>query len=284
MDFFIDIILDAFLDTLKVWPLLFLTYLFMEYIEHKAGDRMVEAVRRSGRSGPLWGALLGIIPQCGLSSAAAGFYSGRIITVGTLMAVFLSTSDEMLPILISATVPVSVILKILGLKVVIAMVAGFIIDACWKPKNEEEHHFCTICQDEHCGCEKSIFRGALHHSLHIAAFLFLISFVLGLIISTVGLKELHGSVLSQPYVGVCISALVGLIPNCAASVVITQLYLDQLFSSGAMMAGLLVNAGVGLLVLFRVNRHWKENLRIVVILLGIGIAAGFLLQSLQVVF
>jgi len=274
----------ALIDTLKIWPLLFLTYLLMEYLEHRAGSKMIQIVQRSGRTGPLWGGLLGMIPQCGLAGAAAGFYSGRVITVGTLFAVFLATSDEMLPILISAAAPVETILKILLSKLAIAVILGFLIDAIWKPGQTKHDHFCTICKDEHCGCEKSIWRGALHHSLHIAAFLFLITVALELVIETSGLEEMHNSVLHKPVIGVLIATLVGLIPNCSSSVVLTELYLEGLFTAGAMMGGLLVNAGVGLLVLFRVNKNWHENVKILILLMIIGLVIGSAIELTGIQF
>lgn len=285
MEFFIDIIIDALTDTLRLVPFLFLTYLAMEAIEHKAKGKTEEWIERAGSTGPFVGALLGAFPQCGFSAAASTLYAGRVISLGTLFAVFLATSDEMLPILIAEQQPV-LIIKILGAKVIIGMVMGFIIDATMRlvKRNEKHVHIHELCEQEHCDCEEGIVKSAIRHTLHVALFVFLISLVLGGIISWVGEDTLGKFLAAQPVFSVFSSCLVGLIPNCAASVVITELFLKGTISTGAMMGGLLTGAGIGLLVLFRANRPVKQTLLIVVALWVIGVAWGLCFDALGIVF
>ncbi|MCM1570041.1 MAG: arsenic efflux protein [Roseburia sp.] len=268
----------ALLDGVRLLPFLFLTYLAMEYLEHKASVKTGEWVQKSGRLGPLAGGLLGVVPQCGFSAAASNFYAGRVITLGTLMAVYLSTSDEMLPIMISEQVPVGLILKVLAAKAAIGITAGFLIDFIYRPRREEHHHIHEICEHEHCQCEKGIFRSALWHTLQIFLFILLVGFVLELFLQLVGEDTLGNMILNRPIIGPVLAGLVGLIPNCAASVAITELFLNGALSFGAMLAGLLVNAGVGLVVLFKVNHNKRENIRILVLLYVIGISVGSIIS------
>lgn len=240
-----------------------------------AGARRV--VQTSGKFGPLIGSIAGIFPQCGFSAAAASLYAGRVITRGTLIAIFLSTSDEMLPVFISRQVPVRVILSVLGMKVVIGMAAGFLVDLLFsvvKKQPEQEMDIHHMCEHDHCHCEDGILKSALVHTAQIFFFIILVSFILNLVIDGVGEESLTEIILNQPLIGSLLSGAVGLIPNCAASVVITQLYLDGAMSLGAMMSGLLVGAGVGLIVLFRTNDSLKENLTMTGILYVIGVVAG----------
>lgn len=283
-----NVIYDTLLDGMKLLPFLFVTYLAMEYIEHKAGSKAEQMIRKSGRFGPMIGGVLGIVPQCGFSTAAANFYAGRIITLGTLFAVFLSTSDEMLPILISEQVSLGVIWKILGIKVLISMVAGFLIDFIVSHRNifhEEPLRIEHMCDHEHCHCrEGKIWKSALHHTLQIFVFILLVSFLLNLVIGFVGEETLSGFLIKVPVLGPLLTGTVGLIPNCASSVAITQLYLEGVLNAGSMMAGLLVSSGVGLLVLFRVNESKKENLKITVILYMIGIVSGIIIETAGLMF
>ncbi len=270
----------TFLDTVKLIPFLFLTYLAMEYLEHRAGEKATTLVKKSGRLGPIFGSLLGIVPQCGFSAAASNLYAGRIITMGTLLSIYLSTSDEMLPILISEGAPASLIGKILLIKVLIGMAAGFLIDLFFHRKEKEHDHIHEICEHEHCHCERGIFRSAVSHTLQITLYILLVAFVLEVILGIVGEEALAGLISDRPVLGPVLAGIVGLIPNCASSVVLTQLYLDLngAMSFGTMLAGLLVNAGVGLLVLFRVNHDKKDNLKIVGLLYLIGVASGIVLE------
>lgn len=282
----LDVILDTGLDVIKLVPFLLLTYIAMEYLEHKAGKQAAELVKKAGKCGPLIGGILGAVPQCGFSAAASNLYAGRVISLGTLLAIYLSTSDEMLPILISEKQPVSLIAKILLTKIVIGAIAGSMIDFIfYRKKGKEEHdHIHEICEHEHCHCEEGagVLRSALWHTVQITFFILVITFVLNLVMYFVGEDALNGLVLNRPVLGPVLAGLVGLIPNCAASVAITQLYLKGALSAGAMMSGLLVGAGVGLVILFRVNEDKKENLKILGLLYGIGVFAGIVIEFLMV--
>lgn len=284
MELAIDILLDAVIDTARLVPFLFVTYLAMEALERAAGNKTSEAVERAGHAGPFLGALLGALPQCGFSAAAATLYAGRVVTLGTLVAVFLATSDEMLPIMIAEQVDPMLILKILGIKVVVGMVMGFLVDAAAHVLLRAkigELAIHDLCEAEHCHCEdgESIFLSALRHTVQVTLFIFLITLVLTAAVELVGEDAFTSFLLSNPELSVVASAVVGLIPNCAASVVLTELYLEGSLGFGAAMGGLLVSAGIGLLVLFRTNRNPRENLLVVLLLLAIGIAWGLLFTA-----
>lgn len=282
MSHFLELLEHTLLDNIKLVPFLFLTYLAMEALEHKAGDKTNQLIKKAGRFGPVVGALAGAVPQCGFSAAASNLYAGRVITLGTLMAIYLSTSDEMLPILLTEQVALPVILTLLGIKVVIGIVAGLSIDAVLWGKKDNHEHIHEMCKEENCHCEKGIWYSALVHTAHITLFIVLISFGLNFLIHEAGEEVLGQLLLNKPVVGPLAAGVVGLIPNCASSVVITQLYLGGALGLGAMMAGLLVNAGVGVLVLFRVNKNRKENLGIVGLLYAIGVIAGIILDLLPI--
>lgn len=281
----LHLIEHAFLDTVKLLPFLYLTYLVMEYLEHRLEGHTDAIMKKAGRFGPLAGGLLGVVPQCGFSTVAANLYAGRIITVGTLLAVFLSTSDEMLPIMISRQTPVGLVVKILTLKAAIAVVAGFLVDAVYRRRGKTPSgSIGEICDHEHCHCEESsAFVAALRHTVSIGLFILVINLALEIAFHLVGEDVLTRVLRSIPMLSVVLSALVGLIPNCAVSVAITTLYLDGLLSFGAMMAGLLVGAGMGLLVLLRINRSPKDNVRIIALLLLIGMVCGVALDLLGIV-
>lgn len=283
----LDIILDTLSDSIKLLPFLFLTYLAMEYLEHKTGEKLQNAIRKSGKWGPVAGSVLGAFPQCGFSAAASNLYAGRIITLGTLLSIYLSTSDEMLPVLISENAGIGMIMKVLGVKILIGMAAGLTIDIVIRhlSKNrDEELRIEHLCEQHHCHCEEGILKSALHHTIEIFLYLMLISFVLNLLIGMIGEDFLAGLILNRPVIGELAAGLIGLIPNCAASVVITQLYLKGVLSAGAMMSGLLSGAGVGILVLLRVNDKRKENVRIIGLLYVIGVLAGLLIELLGIQF
>lgn len=316
-------------DTLSLVPFLFVTYLVLEALEHAAGRRVNDAVRRAGAAGPLVGALLGVVPQCGFSAMAATLYAGRVVTLGTLVAVFLSTSDEMLPMLVAERIDGALLLQILGLKVLLALVTGVVADLVIRAlrKNERVHAFlrrtvlsvrrdgvetdvvdqlaeggedaeriCRLCEQDHCGCGHahhhhdhghdhgnghghgrdhvsgrfgklgSIVSSALSHTVQVSLFIFLVTFALVALLETVGEDALASFLAGNQLLAVFASALVGLVPNCSASVVITQLYLEGVLGFAPLMAGLLTSAGVGYLVLFRTNRHPRENAVIVICL------------------
>lgn len=274
----LHIIEHSVTDSLKIVPFLFLTYLIMELLEHKAGDKSRKVIGRAGKWGPLLGGVLGAVPQCGFSTAASNLYAGRLISMGTLLAVYLSTSDEMLPIMISAKAEPVLIVKILLMKAGIGILAGFAVDLIFRrQEHEEHHHIHEMCEQENCHCEKGILRSAVRHTLKITLFILLITLVLNVVIHLVGEDALANILRGRTVIGPVLAGLVGLIPNCASSVVITQLYLEGAMSFGTMMAGLLVGAGVGVLVLCRVNHDRKENLKIIGLLYLIGVAVGILL-------
>ena len=279
--------MDTLLDSVKLLPFLFLTYLCMELLEHRAGDRLLEKISAVDKAGPFVGAVFGIVPQCGFSAAASSLFAGRVITVGTLLAIYLSTSDEMLPILLSSAVPVTTILKLLGVKMLIAMISGFLIEVCLHKvlhRAEDDMDIHTVCEEEHCHCEDGVFVSACKHTLRIFVYIIIISLVLNALIHLVGEDTLASVFSNQPLLGQMIAALVGLIPNCASSVVITSLYVDGMIGAGMMMAGLLANAGVGLLVLFRLNRNSRQNLMIVCLLYVLAVIWGLLISLLGIQF
>ncbi len=280
-----DSILDALNDTAKLLPFLFLTYLVMEYLEQKTSDKLNAVIRRADKYGPFFGGLLGAIPQCGFSTASASLYSGAVITAGTLIAVFLSTSDEMLPIFLSNHAPTSLILKVLGIKIVYGMAVGFLVDLLARKKKVEKK--AAVIQgmdsDEHCNCGENIVKSAVKRTLSISLNIFLITLALNLLISFFGIEHLENLILNRPVIGELLSALVGLIPNCAASVAITTLYLDGMMSSSAMLAGLLSASGVGILVLFQTNRSKKDSVRILTILYAAGVIGGMLNSFLHLI-
>lgn len=342
----VDIVVDAGLDTLKLVPFLFITYVVLEALEHFAGDKVSDTIRRAGAAGPVVGALLGIVPQCGFSAMGATLYAGRVITLGTLIAVFLSTSDEMLPVLIANQAPVYQIVSILISKAIIGIVTGAIVDAVLSalrshPKvyswlrthlrgasdvmsgpvqaGAGTSHIHELCEYDHCGCDDdehehdaaqgkhakhakheaehadhshshangttgstvwSIVKAALSHTLQVSVFIFLVSLVLVAILELVGEDTLATFLAGNEVLAVFASALVGLIPNCAASVVICELYLEGILALGPMMAGSLAAAGAGYLVLFRTNHHPRENIAILILLYVASVLWGLLLVAL----
>lgn len=278
----LDVVYDTFIDGMRLLPFLFLTYLAMECLEHWTGGKMQAVVRKSGKAGPAIGGVLGVFPQCGFSAAAANLYAGRIVTVGTLIAVFLSTSDEMLPIMISENVGISMIGKLLLIKVLFAIAAGFLVDALFRGK--EEPQIEHLCERQHCHCERGIWRSAFSHTWRIFLYIIAVSLVLNFAIALIGEETLSTVVMNKPALSLFVSALVGMIPNCASSVILTQLYLGGVLSAGALMAGLLSGSGVGFLVLLRVNEDKKESLRIFGLLYVFGVVGGALVQLLGVRF
>lgn len=287
---FVDAVTETAADVLKILPFLFFTYLAMEYIEHRAGDKAQSLIQRTGRFGPVIGSILGAVPQCGFSAAASNLYAGGIITLGTLLSIFWSTSDEMLPILISEHVSGSVILKILGIKILIGAAAGTAVDLVIRKKHlqEKDHGHLKIeemCDHQNCRCgEGKIVRSALSHTLQIALFVFAVSLCLELLIGWLGEDSLQTVLAGRTILGPALAGVVGLVPNCAASVTLTQLYLEGFLGAGSMTAGLLVGAGVGLLVLFRVNEDIKENLKITALLYGVGVLFGIIMETASFVF
>ena len=342
MEMILDALLDAVLDTAKLIPFLFITYMGMEYLEHKAEKHTTGMLEKAGHFGPLIGSAVGILPQCGFSAAASSLFAGGVISVGTLIAVFLSTSDEMLPIFISEGVHPATMLRILATKAILGLISGFLLDVFMRHGRHTkapEKHIHDLCMHEHCDCDDDeeeeelhteaahtheanaddhthrhvaeeyhshehaaahahaghhhhhhpkgfmgIAMPALHHTVQITGFIFFITLIITLLVEGIGAEALGHFLSGKPIVGVFLAGVVGLIPNCAASVSITQLYLMGILNAGQMMAGLLVGAGVGLLVLFRTNDHPNENLRITIMLYGLGVFWGLVIEYLGIVF
>ena len=342
MEMILDALLDAVLDTAKLIPFLFITYMGMEYLEHKAEKHTTGMLEKAGHFGPLIGSAVGILPQCGFSAAASSLFAGGVISVGTLIAVFLSTSDEMLPIFISEGVHPATMLRILATKAILGLISGFLLDIFMRHGRHTkapEKHIHDLCVHEHCDCNEEeeeeelhtevahtheanaddhahrhvaeehhshehaaahahaghhhhhhpkgfmgIAMPALHHTVQITGFIFFITLIITLLVEGIGAEALGHFLSGKPIVGVFLAGVVGLIPNCAASVSITQLYLMGILNAGQMMAGLLVGAGVGLLVLFRTNDHPNENLRITIMLYGLGVFWGLVIEYLGIVF
>lgn len=347
MDLLIDILLDAGKDTLSLVPFLLVTYLALETLEHVAGDRVNGAIKRAGAAGPVVGSLLGMVPQCGFSAMAATLYAGRVVTLGTLVAVFLSTSDEMLPLLLAEQVPVQTMAMLLASKALIALVTGFIVDAAIRGlrRNARAHaairrtvlgtasnpahvncahddhtggdiidevaeagvsadHIHELCERDHCGCDEdedeyehghghdhghshshesapllSIIRSAISHTVQVSVFIFLVTLILVAVLETFGESAIEQFLRGNETLAVLGSALVGLIPNCSASVVITQLYLEGALQLAPMLAGTLISAGVGYLVLFRTNRSARENVLFLIMMYVIGAGWGLILSA-----
>ena len=344
----IDSFKDAMFDTVKLIPFLLITYIVMEWLERKTAGRQAHVLGKAEKLGPLIGGVLGIVPQCGFSLMASNLYSGGVIGAGVLIAVFMSTSDEMLPIMLSNdAIGAGTIVKILVAKAVIAVITGYIVgivlDRLRKPyqvkkiepgHSHDEHthsedgkaaknsihtqnivykdaaekkgkghvhdyvhehshdhgnygekNIHEVCEQEHCDCEGGIFRSALVHTAKIALFILIFTLVINVVIEAVGEESIARIFNNVPVLGEAAAALVGLIPNCAASVIITELYLQGILSAGAMMSGLLVSAGVGLVVLFRMNRHRPaENIRIAAVLYVSGVIWGLLINAAGITF
>ena len=274
-----DVIIDTLVDSAKLIPFLFVAFLLIEYIEHKMSKKMENSLKKSGRLGPIIGGLLGAIPQCGFSVLASNLYVTRIITLGTLVAVYLSTSDEMLPILLSSGVAISKVLIIVLTKVVIGIICGIIIDLFVRKQEKLDYH---ICDDEHCDCEESILKSAVIHTLKTLLFIAIITFALNLLFAVVNEVKISKLFLKGNIFASFISSLIGLIPNCGASIMITELYLKNVISFGTCIGGLLTGSGLALLVLFKTNKNIKENIKILLIVYFIGAIFGTIINILGI--
>ncbi|MCI8566170.1 MAG: arsenic efflux protein [Lachnospiraceae bacterium] len=279
-----ELFADTIGDTLKLVPFLLVTYLIMEYLEHKAAGRTQALLRRAGKAGPFLGAAAGLFPQCGFSAAAANFYAARLISRGTLVAVFLATSDEMLPVLLTEAAEGATIVRLLALKFTVGLLVGFLVDFvdafARRGGQDQGPQIHELCEQEHCDCQAGIVVSALRHTAGIVAFLFLATLLLNLAIFYMGEDSLAAFMQGRPFVSVLLTAAAGLIPNCAPSVIMTKLYLEGALSLGAAMAGLLAGSGTGLLILLRMNRNRRENAAIAGIIYGAGAVTGILLELL----
>ena len=314
MDLFVDVLADSVIDALKLIPFLFVTYLAMEALEHFASNKVKETVERADAAGPVVGALLGALPQCGFSAMAATLFSGRVVTAGTLVAVILSTSDEMIPVFVAHQQPAGRMLSIIAIKVVLGIVAGLLLDLVLRllhRAGDGHTHIHELCEREHCHCEEAdeldeehhdrdhhgdhhdhhehghhhghghshhgawgIVRSACVHTAQVTTFIFLISLLFGLIIEGLGVDSIRSMLAYHPVRATFIAALVGLIPNCGASVAIAELFLDGTLATGPMLAGLLSSGGVGLLVLWRTNADARQNVYVTLLVYGVAVLAG----------
>lgn len=273
-----EVLLHGILDTLKLVGFLFLTYLLMEFIEHRASDKVKRVMKKTGPCGPLVGGAMGAVPQCGFSAVASNLYTGRVVTLGTLVAVFLSTSDEMIPVLASAGASAITVLLIVVYKVVVGIAVGFAVDGVLRlmGRGKGEIDIDQICEADDCHCERGIFRSACHHTLTVSLFLLICTIAINSLYFFVGEENISKIMVDIPFVSHLICSVVGLIPNCAASVVLAKFAMSGFISTGAMISGLLTGAGVGILVLFKMNKSIKENLAVVGILVGAGVIFGMI--------
>lgn len=280
----LEILAETLIDNIKIFPFLFITYLFLEYLERKTSDKTTAVIQKATKAGPLVGAVLGVLPQCGFSVVAANLFAARVITLGTLLAIFLSTSDELLPILISYEAPLSLIALIIGYKAACGIIFGYLIDFTFKKhRSLPAPDIETLCQNEHCHCEENepLWKPALYHSVRITLFILAVSLILNLLLQFYGNSANWAQILQYPLLGEMFSALIGLIPNCSASVILTQMYILNYIDFSTMMSGSLVSGGVGLLVLFRVNRPLKQNLKIIALLYICGLLGGLCSNLLE---
>lgn len=271
-----DIIMDTLIDTLKLIPFLFVAFLLIELFEHKFSKKSIKAVESSGKYGPILGSILGVIPQCGFSVMATNLYVTRLITLGTLISIYLSTSDEMLPILISEKVEFSLIIKILFIKLFIGMLSGFIIDKIFRVKKEKKNY--DICEEVHCNCKESIIISSLKHTLNIVVFILLINFILNICFNYFGQDYLSKILLKDSFFGPFVSSLIGLIPNCGASVMLTELFINNAINFGSLISGLLTGSGIAIMILFKTNKSLLENLKVVGIIYIVGVLSGIIIE------
>lgn len=272
-----DSILDALLDTVKIVPYLFVTFLLLEIIEHKFNKKTQKIITKYKKYGPILGGIFGGFPQCGFSAMGANLYTVGIITKGTLISIFLSTSDEMLPIMIGEKVAFPVILQIIGFKVIIGIIIGLIVDLVLRTKKEKEH-IKELCDEEHCHCKEGILKSSLIHTLKTSLFILIANILIGLAIFYIGIENLSSLLNSNNIIVYFGASLIGLIPNCASSVVLTEVYLSGIITIGVALSGLLTSSGIGILLLFKNNKSLKDNMLILSIIYFTGVIVGFILD------
>lgn len=280
----LDIIKDTLIDLLKLLPFLFITFLIIEIIEHKFSSKSKKIIIKSKKIGPIIGSILGIIPQCGFSVMGTNLYITRIISLGTLFSIYLSTSDEMLPILLSEKVDIKIILSIILIKVLFGILYGLIIDLILSRRKEKEKINYEICDKEHCHCESSIIVSSIKHTLSIGLFLLVTTFIINIAFAYVGEDYLSKIFLKDTYFGSFITSLIGLIPNCGSSVILTELYVNGAINMSALIAGLLTGCGTALIVLFKENKNLKQNIIIISLLYILGAASGLILELINLLF
>ena len=273
----LDIIMDSVIDTLKIIPYLFITFLILEGIEHKLNQKNKNAISKYQKVGPILGGILGGFPQCGFSAMASSLYTGKVITMGTLIAIFLSTSDEMLPVMIGEHIKFVTILNIILLKVIIGIIVGLIVDLLIKNKIEHTH-IGEICEHDHCDCEKGIIPSSMIHTGKTMIFILVANIIIGTVIHFIGIDQLSNVLKSNNIIVYFLSSLIGLIPNCAASIVITKVYISNLIPTGVALSGLLTGSGIGIMLLFKSNKSLKENMTILSIIYITGVIIGFIID------
>lgn len=278
-----EVILDTIVDSLKLIPFLLVAFLIIELLEHKLNNKTKNIITKSKKIGPIIGSLLGVIPQCGFSVMATNLYITRIITLGTLISIYLSTSDEMLIIMISEKVEISLILKILLIKIFFGIIYGLIIDKIINKNKKDKETNYELCDEEHCDCNHSILLSAIKHTLHITLFIFIITLIINTIFTLLGDNYLSKILLNNSILSPFITSLIGLIPNCAASVILTELYLNSTISLGALIGGLLTSSGSSLLVLIKNNKNKKENLSIILLLYALGVLSGIIIELISLI-
>ena len=275
-----EIIIDTLLDALKILPFLFVAFLIIEFFEHKLTNKSEKAIKKAGNFGPIVGSFLGAIPQCGFSVLATNLYVTRIITLGTLISIYLSTSDEMLPIMIAENAPIQEIFMLISIKVILGIIYGVLIDLFIKKEPKGNY---KICKDDHCDCEHNFVKSAVIHTVKTTLFILLITFILNTILFYIGEDALKQIISKNTIFTPFLTSLIGLIPNCGASVIITELYLNKVITLASTISGLLTNSGVALLVLFKSNRNLKENLNIILLLYILGVISGILIEIINLI-
>lgn len=282
----LDVFIDALIDSLKILPFLFLSYLLIEYIEHKSSEKLEKALSTSGKYSKVVGSILGIIPQCGFSAVAANLFSSRVITMGTLVAVFLATSDEAIPVILTYPEKSKDLLLILGIKFIIAVIFGTLVDLLFTKKHTAEEnshdmheHMHDMCKD--CDCEHGILKSSLKHTIQIFLFLLVFSIIIGGFVEFIGEERFSKIILSGSIFQPFITSIIGLIPNCASSILLSKLYVEGAISLGAIISGLSTGAGVGGILLIRTNKNMKENLKILGLVYAIGVFCGIIVDVIS---
>ena len=279
-----EIIKDTIIDTIKIVPFLFVAFLIIEIIEHKLSNKNKDVIKRSGKYGPVIGGILGIIPQCGFSTMATNLYVTRIVSLGTLVSIYLSCSDEMLPILLSEKVSMGVICKLLIMKAFIGIISGIVIDLILRKRSEREEFQYDICSSEHCHCEEeNIITSSFYHTVKISIFILIINFLLNIVFNYGGESFLAKMLLNDNVFSSFLTGIIGLIPNCGASVMITELYINKVISLGATMSGLLAGSGISMFILFKTNKNIKENIGILLLVYGISVVSGMIIDLIGIV-
>ena len=281
MEMLLDVIVDTLLDALKLLPFLFVAFIIIEFVEHKMNNKGKNILAKSNKGGPVIGGILGAIPQCGFSALATNLYVTRIISLGTLISVYLSTSDEMIIVMLGENVPITELLKIVGIKVLIGIIFGYLIDLFLRKKEERNKDY-HVCDDDHCDCKHSIIKSSIIHTLKTIIYIIITTFIINILFELVGEDKLSELFMKKTIFAPFIAALIGLIPNCGASIALTEFYLNGIISLGTAIGGLCTGAGIGLIILFKQNKNIKENLMILCILYLIGSIMGILLNLIGV--